>query len=150
MSGYWGRPDETENVIRDGWLLTGDIGRMDSDGYLTILDRKKDMIIVNGLKVFPRDVEEVLYAHPRVLYAAAIGVPDLRHGEVVKAFVQLKDGEAATSDELRDHCARLLAKFKVPIAVEIRETLPLSNLGKVLRRELAADAGLIVSQHTAR
>jgi long-chain acyl-CoA synthetase len=141
MSGYWGRPDESEQVIRDGWLVTGDIGRMDTDGYLTILDRKKEMIIVNGLKVFPREVEEVLYAHPRVLYAAAIGVPDLRHGEVVKAFVQLKDGENATPDELRDHCARSLAKFKVPVAVEIRETLPVSNLGKVLRRELAAGAG---------
>jgi long-chain acyl-CoA synthetase len=149
MSGYWGRPDESEHVIRDGWLVTGDIGSMDADGYLTILDRKKEMIIVNGLKVFPREVEEVLYAHPRVLYAAAIGVPDVRHGEVVKAFVQLKDGENATPDELRDHCARSLAKFKVPVAVEIRETLPVSNLGKVLRRELASASGALQASNLA-
>jgi long-chain acyl-CoA synthetase len=137
MSGYWGRPDESANALRDGWLVTGDIGRMDADGYLTIVDRKKEMIIVNGLKVFPREVEEVLYSHPAVLYAAALGIPDPTHGEVVRAFVQLKSGERATPAELRDHCSRSLAKFKVPVAVEIRDALPISNLGKVLRRELA-------------
>jgi long-chain acyl-CoA synthetase len=137
MRAYWRRPDETARVLRDGWLLTGDIGRMDSDGYLKVVDRKKEMIIVNGLKVFPREVEEVLYAHPGVLYAAAVGIPDPTHGEVVKAFVQLKPGVGATPDELREHCARALAKFKVPVAVEIRQSLPVSNLGKVLRKALA-------------
>jgi long-chain acyl-CoA synthetase len=139
MSGYWERPEESAKALREGWLHTGDIGRMDNDGYLTIIDRKKEMIIVNGLKVFPRDVEEILYAHPSVLYAAVIGIPDPTHGEVVKAFVQLKPGKSATPDELRDHCTRALAKFKVPVAVEIRETLPVSNLGKVLRKDLAAE-----------
>lgn len=137
MNAYWNRPDETANVLRNGWLFTGDIGSMDSDGYLTIVDRKKDVIIVNGLKVFPREVEEVLYAHPGVLYAAAVGIPDLTHGEVVKAFVQLRPGASVTPEELRQHCARGLAKFKVPVAVEVRDSLPVSNLGKVLRKELA-------------
>ena len=139
MSSYWGQREESANALRDGWLYTGDIGLMDNDGYLTIIDRKKEMIIVNGLKVFPHEVEEILYAHPSVLYAAVIGIPDPTHGEVVKAFVQLKYGKSATPDELRDHCTSALAKFKVPVAVEIRETLPMSNLGKVLRKDLAAE-----------
>jgi long-chain acyl-CoA synthetase len=139
MSGYWGQSEESVKALREGWLYTGDIGRIDDDGYLTIIDRKKEMIIVNGLKVFPREVEEVLYAHPSVLYAGVVGIPDPTHSEVVKAFVQLKPRNSATSDELRGHCKRALAKFKVPVAVEIRDTLPVSNIGKVLRKDLAAE-----------
>lgn len=142
MSGYWGWPEESAKALRGGWLYTGDIGRMDNDDYLTFIDRKQEMIIVNGLKVFPREVEDILYAHPSVLYAMAIGIPDLTHGKVVKAFVQLMPGKSATPDELRDHCTRALANFKVPVAVEIREILPVSNLGKVLRKVLAAEGAI--------
>ncbi len=139
MQGYWNRPDETDRVLRGGWLYTGDMARMDEDGYFYIVDRKKEMIITGGLNVYPREVEEALYAHPAVLEAAAIGVPDRYKGEVVKAFVVLKPGAQATAGELIEHCRRLLAPFKVPRDVAFRPQLPKSLVGKILRRVLAEE-----------
>lgn len=139
MSGYYNRPDETAIQLRNGWLHTGDIGKMDEDGYFYIVDRKKEMIIVSALKVYPREVEEVLYTHPAVLEAAAIGIPHPERGEAVKAFVTLKPGTSVTAEDLIAHSARLLTRYKVPIAVEFRPELPKSLVGKVLRRQLAEE-----------
>jgi long-chain acyl-CoA synthetase len=139
MDGYYRRPEETALVLRDGWLHTGDIGKMDDDGYFTIVDRKKEMIIVSGYKVYPRDVEEVLYRHPAVMEAAVIGVPHPERGECVKAFVATKPGASATEAEIIEHCAQFLARFKVPVAVEFRQELPKTLIGKVLRRQLAEE-----------
>ena len=136
MKGYWKRPEDTALVLRDGWLLTGDIARMDEDGYFFIVDRKKDMILCSGYNVYPREVEEVLFMHPAVAEAAAIGVPDPYRGETVKAFVVLKAGAAATEADVIAFCKERLAPFKVPKAVEFADDLPKSMIGKVLRREL--------------
>src|SRR5438445_2772383 len=136
MKGYWNKPSETAAVLRDGWLLTGDIAKMDSDGYFAIVDRKKDMILCSGYNVYPREVEEVLFMHPAVAEAAAIGIPDPYRGETVKAFVVLKTGAAATADEIIAFCKDRLAPFKVPKAIEFAKDLPKSLVGKVLRREL--------------
>jgi len=136
MKGYWNQPQETANALRDGWLYTGDIGRMDQDGYFYIVQRKKDMINVGGFKVFPNEVEEVLFTHPAVMEAAAIGVPHQYRGEVVKAFVVLKPGSHAGAEELIGFCLERLAKYKVPAEIEFRPSLPKSTVGKVLRREL--------------
>lgn len=139
MQGYWNRPEETARVLRGGWLYTGDMARMDEDGYFYIVDRKKDMIITGGFNVYPREVEEALYAHPAVLEAAAIGVPDKYKGEVVKAFVVLKPGARATAADLIEHCRQFLAPFKVPRDVAFRDELPKSLVGKILRRVLAEE-----------
>jgi len=141
MKGYWNRPDETEKTIRvdaDGvrWLYTGDVATMDADGFFTIVQRKKDMVIVSGFNVYPGEIESVLFTHPAVMEACAIGVPDAYRGEVVKAFVVLKPGSPATVEELKAHCAKDLAEFKRPVVLEIRESLPKSAVGKVLRRVL--------------
>ena len=136
MQGYWNQPAETAQMLRDGWLFTGDLAKMDSDGFFYIVDRKKEMIISGGLNVFPREVEEVLYAHPAVQEAAAIGVRDPYRGESVKAFVVLRQGARATADEIIEHCRRNLAPYKVPRAVEFRTQLPKSIVGKILRRVL--------------
>ena len=136
MKGYWNKPEETAMVLRDGWLLTGDIAKMDGDGYFSIVDRKKDMILCSGYNVYPREVEEVLFMHPAVAEAAAIGVPDPYRGETVKAFVVLKAGVNATADEIIAFCKERLAPFKVPKHIEFAKDLPKSLVGKVLRREL--------------
>jgi long-chain acyl-CoA synthetase len=136
MKGYWNRPEETALVLRDGWLLTGDIARMDEDGYFFIVDRKKDLIVCSGYNVYPREVEEVLFAHPAVAEAAAIGIPDPYRGETVKAFVVRKPGADATAEDVIAFCKERLAPFKVPKAVEFADDLPKSLIGKVLRREL--------------
>lgn len=136
MMGYWNRPDETAKVLSDGWLRTGDIGQMDTDGYFSITDRAKDMIIASGLKVFPRDVEEVLYANPKVLEASVVGMPDEYRGETVWAFIVPKPGETLTADELDKWCHERLATYKVPKHFEFRESLPKTMIGKVLRRAL--------------
>ena len=138
MQGYWHRPEETAVALRDGWLYTGDIARMDEDGYFYIVDRKKDMIIVSGNNVYPREIEEVLYEHPDVLEAAVIGVPDPYRGEVPKAFVALREGSALTEEALLMHLRGQIAPFKLPKSVEFRKELPKSAVGKLLRRELAA------------
>jgi long-chain acyl-CoA synthetase len=136
MKGYWNMPDETATTLRDGWLYTGDIARMDEDGYFYIVERKKDMIIAGGFNVYPREVEEVLYSHPKVLEAAVIGIPDPYRGETVKAFVVLKPGQEATEDELRTFCRSQLTAYKVPTSIEFRPELPKSGVGKVLRKML--------------
>jgi long-chain acyl-CoA synthetase len=143
MKGYWEQPTETANVLREHpdlgpgpWLHTGDIARMDEEGYFQIVDRKKEMIICGGYNVYPRDVEEVLYGHPAILEAGVVGIPDEYRGESVKAFVVLKEGKTATEEEILAYCGEHLAKYKVPSAVEFRAELPKSALGKVLRRKL--------------
>ena len=136
MKGYWHQPEETAAVLRIGWLLTGDLARMDEDGYFYIVDRKKDMILCSGYNVYPREVEEVLFMHPAVGEAAAIGVPDPYRGETVKAFVVLKAGKTATEADIIAFCKERLAPFKVPKAVEFATALPMSLVGKVLRRQL--------------
>ncbi|TME31551.1 MAG: long-chain fatty acid--CoA ligase [Chloroflexi bacterium] len=136
MRGYWNRPDETAQVLRDGWLFTGDLARVEPDGYFSIVDRKKDMIITGGMNVYPRDVEEPLYQHPKVREAVAVGVPDPRWGEAVKVYLVLRDGETATEQEILDYCHARMARYKVPKHVEFRRELPKSLVGKVLRRQL--------------
>ncbi len=139
MAGYWNNPNETAQTLRGGWLYTGDLATMDLDGYFFIVDRKKEMIITGGLNVYPREVEEVLYAHAAVVEAAAIAVPDAYRGEVVKAFVVLKDGAQTTADDLIAHCRGRLAPFKVPKTIEFRTQLPKSLIGKILRRVLVEE-----------
>jgi len=137
MRGYLNRLEETATALREGWLFTGDMARMDADGFFYIVDRKKEMINVGGLKVYPREVEEVLYTHPAVREAAAIGVPDPMKGETVKAFVALKRDASATPEELIAFCRERLAPYKTPRAMEIRDSLPKTLIGKILRRALA-------------
>ncbi len=139
MKEYWNNPAETANQLKDGWLSTGDIATMDEDGYLYIVDRKKDMIIAGGFNVYPKEVDEVLFQHPKVEFGIAVGVPDEYRGETVKAFIVLKEGETATGKEIIDFCREKLAPYKVPKIVEFRESLPQSAVGKVLRRELRAE-----------
>ncbi len=136
MQGYWNRPDETANVLREGWCYTGDIACMDEEGYFAIVDRKKDMIIAGGFKVYPRDVEEPLYEHPKVQEAVAVGLPDPYRGEMVKVYIVLREGQSATEQEIIDYCRGRMAKYNVPTHVEFRATLPKSLVGKVLRRAL--------------
>lgn len=136
MKGYYKMEEETKNTLINGWLLTGDIGKMDEDGYFYIVDRKKDMIIAGGYNIYPREVEEVLYEHPDVLEAAVIGVPDPKRGETVKAFIVLKEGSSATAEDIEKFCRERLAAYKVPRIIEFRKELPKTNVGKVLRRVL--------------
>jgi long-chain acyl-CoA synthetase len=136
MKGYWNMPEETAVTLRDGWLFTGDIARMDEEGYVSIVDRKKDLIIASGYNIYPRVIEEVLYEHPSVQEAVVIGVPDEYRGETVKAFIVLKSGKTATSEEIRNYCRQHLASFKVPKSIDFREELPKTNVGKILRRAL--------------
>ncbi len=140
MKGYWDKPDETAKTItEDGWLRTGDIARMDDQGYFYIVDRLKDIIIASGFNIVPREVEEVLYLHPKVQEAVVAGVPDSYRGETVKAYVVLKPGETATVDEITTFCAKYLAQFKVPKQVEFRSELPKTQVGKFLRRVLVEE-----------
>ena len=140
MAGYWHRPDETAKVIdQDGWLATGDIGCMDERGFVRIVDRKKDMILVSGFNVYPNEIEAVVVMHPGVLECAAIGIPDAKSGEAVKLFVVRKD-PALTAEALLAHCRAQLTGYKIPREVEFRSELPKSNVGKILRRELRDEA----------
>jgi long-chain acyl-CoA synthetase len=139
MKGYWQRPDETARVLRDGWLATGDIAKMDDDGYLHIVDRKKDMILVSGFNVYPNEVEAVIAAHPGVADTAVVGVPDDETGEIVVAFVTPKDA-SVTEEVIRQHCKQSLTNYKVPRIVVMKHDLPKSNVGKVLRKDLRDDA----------
>jgi long-chain acyl-CoA synthetase len=135
MKGYYNLPDETANVLKEGWLCTGDIGLMDKDGYFRIVDRKKDMILVSGFNVYPNEIEDVMALHAKVLESAAIGVPDEKSGEVPKVFVVRKD-KSLTEKEVIEHCKANLTGYKVPKFVEFRDDLPKTNVGKILRREL--------------
>ncbi|MBW1993578.1 MAG: long-chain fatty acid--CoA ligase [Deltaproteobacteria bacterium] len=139
MKGYWNMPQETAATLRNGWLYTGDIARMDEDGYFYIIDRKKDMIISGGYNIYPRDVEEVLYEHSKVKEACCVGIPYPRWGEAVKAFIVLKEGESATTEELITYCATQLAKYKLPTEIEFRDELPKNTIGKILRKELRSE-----------
>ena len=137
MKGYWHHEADTRAVLSDGWFLTGDIARMDEDGYFYIVDRKKDMVNVGGLKVYPREVEDLLFEHPEVKEAGVVGVPDEFSGEVVKAFIVLKDpSKKVTEQDIIGFCEKSLAKFKVPKKVEFVDELPKTLIGKVLRRKL--------------
>ncbi|MBL7830480.1 MAG: AMP-binding protein, partial [Saprospiraceae bacterium] len=135
MKGYFNKPDETAASIKDGWLSTGDIGLMEPDGYFKIVDRKKDMILVSGFNVYPNEIEEVAMMNPKVLEAAAIGIPDEKSGEVVKLFIVKKDN-SLHKDELIEHCKENLTAYKVPKEIEFRDSLPKTNVGKILRRAL--------------
>ena len=135
MKGYYKMPEETAMTIRDGWLYTGDLARKDEEDYFFIVDRKKDMIIVGGYNVYPREVEEVLFAHPNVVEAAVVGLPDTDFGEAVHAYVVLKD-ESVSAEELRDYCAEHIVKYKVPKTIEVLDELPKNSTGKILRRSL--------------
>src|SRR5437764_1052173 len=141
MKGYWNKPDESARVLRvddDGriWFHTGDIGAMDADGFTRIVQRKKDMIIVDGFNVYPSEVEAILYTHPAVRLAAVIGIPDAYHGETVKACVAFKPGATATSDELIAFCRTSPTAYQLHRTVEVRDTLPMSAVGKILYRVL--------------
>ncbi|HXV87385.1 MAG TPA: long-chain fatty acid--CoA ligase [Gemmatimonadales bacterium] len=139
MAGYWKKPEETAKVLRDGWLYTGDLCRMDEDGFHFIEGRKKDMIISSGFNVYPDEIDRVLMAHPAVLEAASIGIPDPKRGESIKAFVVLRPGMQASPDDLLAHCREQLAAYKVPRELEFRDSLPRSSVLKILRRELRAE-----------
>ncbi|RBP04352.1 long-chain-fatty-acid--CoA ligase [Rossellomorea aquimaris] len=139
MKGYWNRPEETEQTLRDGWLLTGDLGYMDERGYFYVVDRKKDMIIAGGFNIYPREIEEVLYEHPAIQEVVAAGVPDEYRGETVKAYVVLKEGEVLTEEELNEFARKYLAAYKVPRIYEFRKELPKTAVGKILRRALVEE-----------
>jgi long-chain acyl-CoA synthetase len=140
MAGYWQRQDETDKVIdKEGWFHTGDIAKMDEDGCFYIVDRKKDLIIASGYNIVPREVEEVLYMHPKVQEAVVAGIPDSKRGETVKAYVVLKEGQSSSVDEIRNFCKENLAPYKVATFVGFREELPKSQVGKILRRVLVEE-----------
>jgi long-chain acyl-CoA synthetase len=136
MRGYWKRPEDTAATLRDGWLYTGDVAVMDQEGYFSIVDRKKDLVIIGGYNVYPREIEEVLFAHPKVRDAAAVGLPHSARGEIIKAYVVPKEGETVQRSEIVAWCRQKLANYKVPREVEIRDELPKTLVGKVLRRAL--------------
>ena len=135
MKGYWQRPDETSDVIVDGWLKTGDIATMLDDGYIKIVDRKKDMILVSGFNVYPNEIEDTVAKHPGVLEVAAVGIPDQKSGEAVKLFI-VKRHTYITAEEVIDFCRKSLTAYKIPKVVEFRDELPKTNVGKILRRQL--------------
>lgn len=139
MKGYYNNPKATADTIVDGWLRTGDVARMDEDGYFFIVDRIKDMIISGGYNVYPRDIDEVLYEHPKVVEACSIGIPHQHRGESIKAFVVLKENETATAEEIISFCEKHLAKYKLPTEVEFRKELPKTNVGKILRKDLRSE-----------
>jgi long-chain acyl-CoA synthetase len=138
IPGYWNKPQETAHAIRNGWLYTGDVGKMDEKGWFYVIDRKKDLIIVSGYKVWPREVEDVLYQHPAVKEATVIGIPDPYRGETVKAFVALKEPskDKVSSEELIEFCRKRMAAYKCPRMVEITPEIPKTFTGKFLRRAL--------------
>jgi len=136
MKGYYNREVDTNMTIKDGWLYTGDLGKLDEDGYLYIVDRKKDLIIVNGMNLYPREVEEILYRHPAVLGAVVVGKKDEAHGEIPVGVILLKEGMSATDQELRNFCKQHLANFKIPHRFEFWKEVPMTGTGKILKREV--------------
>jgi long-chain acyl-CoA synthetase len=139
MKSYWNRPEETEMVLKDGWLYTGDMATMDENGFISIVDRKKEMIIAGGYNIYPREIEEILYEHPKVKEAVCYGVPDEYRGQTVKCSIVLKEGQTSTPEEIIEFCKPNLAKYKVPKLIEFRDELPKSLIGKVLRRVLVEE-----------
>jgi long-chain acyl-CoA synthetase len=138
MQGYWQRPEATAEVLKDGWLFTGDVAVMSEDGTFKIVDRKKDMILVSGFNVYPNEIEDALAKHDGVMEAAVIGVPDMKSGEAVRAYVVKRD-EKLTAEELMAHCRTLLTAYKVPARIEFRDELPKTPIGKILRKDLRAE-----------
>jgi long-chain acyl-CoA synthetase len=136
MMGYYNKPDETANVMHGDWYLSGDIGKFDEDGYLSIVDRKKDMIIAGGYNIYPVELDDVLMGHPKILEACTIGIPHEYRGETVKAFIVVKEGEQLTEAEVVTYCKENLAAYKVPKIIEFIGELPKSAVGKILRRKL--------------
>jgi long-chain acyl-CoA synthetase len=136
MKEYYGNPEATADQLKDGWLSTGDIVAQDEDDYIFVVDRKKDMVIAGGFNIYPREIDEVLYQHPKVLDAVAVGIPDPYRGETLKAYIVLKPGETATGDEIIAFCKEKLAAYKIPKAVEFRESIPKTAVGKILRKIL--------------
>jgi long-chain acyl-CoA synthetase len=141
MKGYFNRTTATEETMFHGWLRTGDLGKMDDDGYFFIVDRKKDLIIRGGQNVYPREIEEVLYGHPAILEAAVVGIPDKVRGEEVKAYVSLKQGNEITTSEVMAYCRERMARYKCPSVVTILPQLPKGPTGKILKRDLRAANG---------
>lgn len=139
MKGYWNMPDETENALKDGWLYTVDVAYMDEDGYFFIVSRKKEVIIAGGYNIYPREVEKVIFNHPAVREVVAIGIPHSYRGETVKVFIVAKDGYEINQDVIIQFCHGKLAKYKLPTEVEIREELPKTAVGKILRRKLVEE-----------
>ncbi|RDW21628.1 long-chain-fatty-acid--CoA ligase [Oceanobacillus chungangensis] len=140
MKGYWNNPEETENVLKNGWLYTGDLGYMNEEGYFFLVDRKKDMIIAGGYNIYPREIEEVLYEHGAIQEAVIVGIPDAYRGETVKAFIVLKSGYTVDEEDLNSYCRKHLAAYKVPKIYEFRDELPKTAIGKILRRKLIDEA----------
>lgn len=140
MTGYLKNERETARTLKDGWLLTGDLGRIDEEGYLFIVDRKKDMLIRAGENVYPVEIEEVLFQLPAVLEAAVVGIPHPVYGEVPKAYVSLKEGQSLSAKEMQMYCLQRLAKYKVPVALEVLNELPRNASGKVLKHVLRAQS----------
>jgi acyl-CoA synthetase (AMP-forming)/AMP-acid ligase II len=140
MAGYWNRPAETASTLVNGWVMTGDMARRDEDGYLYVVDRKKDMIITGALNVYPKEVEDVLHSHPAVSQAAVIGIPDDEWGEIIRAYIVPKPGAQVTETIIVEHCLSALASYKKPREVRIVESLPLSPIGKVSRVALREQA----------
>lgn len=139
MKGYWGRQEETEMTLQNGWLYTGDLAYMDEEGYFYLVDRKKDMVIAGGYNIYPREIEEVLYEHPLIKEAVVVGIPDPYRGETVKAYLVLKEGVEATIEEFDSYCRKQLAAYKVPHIYEFRTSLPKTMVGKILRRALVEE-----------
>ena len=135
MKGYWNHPAETDKVMQDGWLKTGDVGHLDASGYVTITDRKKDMIVVSGFNVYPNEIEDVIATHPGVLECGVVGVPDAKSGEAVKVVIVRKDPKV-TKEAVIEHCKTQLTGYKLPRHVEFRDVLPKTPIGKILRRDL--------------
>jgi len=140
MKTYWNKPEETAEVFREiegkRFFLTGDIGHVDENGFVVITDRKKDMILVGGFNVYPREVEDILFTHPKVALVAVVGIPDEKSGETVKAFIQVNPGETCTEEEILQFCKENMAGYKRPKQIEFRDAIPVSAVGKVLRRVL--------------
>ena len=139
MKGYWGRPDATAEAIRDGWFYSGDLARVDDEGYFFIVDRAKDLIIRGGYNVYPREVEEVIYEHPDVVEAAVVGVPHEHYGEEIAAYVVLSPGAKADSESLTEWIKERVAAYKYPRTIEFIEALPKGATGKILKRELRTE-----------
>src|SRR5699024_3251536 len=140
MKGYWNNEEATKKTLVNGWLLTGDMGREDENGYFYVVDRKKDMIIAGGFNIYPREVEEVLYEHPYILEAAVFGVKHPYRGETVKASIVFKEGKSLTEEELEKYTRKNLAAYKIPRIYEFRDELPKSIIGKILKRELKEES----------
>lgn len=149
VPGYWNAPDESRLAIKEGWLFTGDVGIMNADGWLFVIDRKKDLINAGGYKIWPREVEDVLSRHPRVREAVVVGIPDEYRGETVKAYVSLTAGPDITASELIDFCRHRLSAYKYPRSVEIVADIPKAASGKLMRRALRGASGRPLTEHQA-